>query len=125
MRPEIETLKSIVDYCRAISDDVSFFGNDVETYLENSRYQRSVTFSLFQIGEKTKNLRKNFGSRYDTDYWKKIAGLRDVIGHGYDAIDHNITWKIVVIDVPELERVCERIISELERDSGNHISTFD
>jgi len=74
-----------------------------------------VTFSLFQIGEKMKNLRKNFGGRYDTIYWKKIAGLRDVIGHGYDSIDHEITWKVVVKDMPELKAICKNVIKELQQ----------
>ncbi|MBE6523589.1 MAG: DUF86 domain-containing protein [Thermoplasmata archaeon] len=87
----------------------------MEHYLDDSRYQRSVTFSLFQIGEKMKNLRKNFGGRYDTIYWKKIAGLRDVIGHGYDSIDHEITWKVVVKDMPELKAICKNVIKELQQ----------
>ena len=74
-----------------------------------------MTFSLFQIGEKMKNLRKNFGGRYDTIYWKKIAGLRDVIGHGYDSIDHEITWKVVVKDMPELKAICKNVIKELQQ----------
>lgn len=115
MKPEIETLHSIVEYCEAIQDDRQFFGDDKEHYLDDKRYQRSVTFSLFQIGEKTKNLRKNFGSRYDTIYWKKIAGLRDVIGHGYDSVDHELTWKVVVREVPELESICREIIEELQQ----------
>lgn len=62
-----------------------------------------------------KNLRKNFGGRYDTIYWKKIAGLRDVIGHGYDSIDHEITWKVVVKDMPELKAICKNVIKELQQ----------
>lgn len=118
MKTEIETLQSIIGYCEAIQDDRRFFGDDRDHFLDDERYQRSVTFSLFQIGEKTKNLRKNFGSRYDTVYWKKIAGLRDVIGHGYDSIDHELMWKVVVREVPELESICKGIIEELEQSPG-------
>lgn len=47
MKPEIETLQSIIRYCEAIQDDRRFFGDDKDYYLDDERYQRSVTFSLF------------------------------------------------------------------------------
>ena len=65
------------------------------------------------------------GDRYDDTNWKKIAGLRDVIGHGYDSIDHNITWKVVINDVPKLRRKCEDIISELGSASADDSTSVD
>lgn len=105
MRLESEYLDTILDYCMKIQSDVEFFG-DSEAFLEDERYQRAVTFCLLQIGEVVKHLRASFGDRYSNRYWKKIAGLRDVICHGYESVDQTIIWAVVEKDIPELVEKC-------------------
>ena len=114
MKLEVQILQDIVDYCEEIESDLEYFGDDVEAFVDNKRFQRSVEFCLFQIGEKVKSLRSKFGSRYMTDYWKKIAGMRDVIGHGYDSFDHESVWPIVKNGIPELRDICRGVIEDLD-----------
>ncbi len=57
-------------------------------------------------------LRSNYGERYQTIYWKRIAGMRDVIGHGYDSFDHESIWPMLIEPIPESESICKDILSK-------------
>ncbi|MCQ2085284.1 MAG: DUF86 domain-containing protein [archaeon] len=113
MKLEAEYLDTILDYCGKIQSDIEFFG-DSEEFLENERYQRAVTFCLLQIGEVVKHLRDSFGNRYSDKYWKKIAGLRDVVCHGYESVDQAIIWTVIEKDIPELVEKCKAIKGDSE-----------
>ena len=70
---EVEVLWRIVRYCDRVSDDVLFFGDDEDIFVSDDRYQRSVAFCIFQIGDNVKTLRKKFPEKYGSKYW---GGLR-------------------------------------------------
>ena len=116
MKSESNILLDIVEYCDEIESDILFYGSDIDSFLEEKRFQRSSEFCLFQIGDKVKSLRSNYGEKYQTAYWKKIAGMRDVIGHGYDSFDHEAIWPILIESIPELKSICEDILSKLNVD---------
>lgn len=119
--PELERefLKVIVEYCGEIQGDIEYFGGDEEDFLSDRRYQRSVCMSIFQIGENVKSLRKSFADRYDTRYWKRIAGMRDVIGHSYnDGFDMNRAWDIASSMIGELYDICIGRLVEIEIELG-------
>jgi|GEM_PF-4344761 len=56
----------IIGYCDEILNDISYYGNDIETFYEETRFQRSCSFCLFQIGECTKNLSESIKEQYPT-----------------------------------------------------------
>jgi uncharacterized protein with HEPN domain len=43
-----------------------------------------------------------------------IAGMRDRVSHGYDAIDYATLWDTVQDDVPGLLATVERMLAEME-----------
>jgi uncharacterized protein with HEPN domain len=49
-------------------------------------------------------------SRYPSIPWKAIVGMRNRLIHGYDAIDLDVLWDTVQIDLPELVEELERIL---------------
>jgi len=65
------------------------------------------------IGEAVKALPEDLKGRYDVE-WRKIAGLRDVIIHGYFGIDPEIIWDVVKRKIPELKVVVEAMLAEME-----------
>ena len=46
--------------------------------------------------------------------WHQIIGMRNVLVHGYFAIDVDIVWQSVVHDVPALKPAIERLLASLE-----------
>jgi uncharacterized protein with HEPN domain len=60
----------------------------------------AVARNLELIGEATKRVPEELRRRYEDVPWRKMAGLRDVIVHGYFGIDVRLLWDIVQRDVP-------------------------
>jgi uncharacterized protein with HEPN domain len=43
--------------------------------------------------------------------WRRIAGLRDVLAHGYFALEPEMLWSVVMKNVPELAGKLPAIIT--------------
>jgi uncharacterized protein with HEPN domain len=43
-----------------------------------------------------------------------MAGMRDRIIHGYDVVDLQIVWAVVISDIPHLKPKIEQVIKDLE-----------
>lgn len=66
------------------------------------------------LGEAVKRLPAELTGRYPIVDWRGIAGKRDHVSHGYDAVDYDLLWQAVETHVPQLLGVVERMIEELE-----------
>jgi uncharacterized protein with HEPN domain len=54
------------------------------------------------LGEAAKNVPDDFRSQYPNVQWRKIAGLRDVLAHGYFGLDKTILQDVIENKIPEL-----------------------
>jgi uncharacterized protein with HEPN domain len=70
------------------------------------------------LGEAVKRLPPELCQRYPAVEWKLIAGMRDRVSHGYDAIDYQTLWDTVQEDVPPLLATVERMLNDLEHTPG-------
>ena len=44
MKLEVQILQDIVDYCNKIASNLEYFEDNVEAFVDNKRFQRSVKF---------------------------------------------------------------------------------
>jgi uncharacterized protein with HEPN domain len=70
------------------------------------------------LGEAVKRLPAELRDRYPAVPWKLVAGMRDRVSHGYDAIDHQTLWDAVQQDGPTLLVTVEQMLKEIEATPG-------
>jgi len=93
----------LLDIIRAARLAVDFKkGLDKEDFLQDLKTQSAVLHQLLVMGEAVKRLSREFREQHPHIPWKLMAGMRDVLIHGYDIVDLNEVWKTVEVDVPQL-----------------------
>lgn len=60
------------------------------------------------IGEAVKRLSPEFRTHYSEIEWRRVAGMRDKLIHGYAGIEPEIVWVIVERHLPPLRKLLER-----------------
>jgi uncharacterized protein with HEPN domain len=63
------------------------------------------------VGEAANRLSIEDQSRYPSIPWREIVGMRNRLVHGYDAIDLDVLWDTVQVDLPQLIKELERALS--------------
>ena len=71
----------------------------------------ALTRLLEVIGEAAGRVSREEQQRYPTIPWPQIVSLRNRLIHGYDSVDLDILWQIVIRDLPPLVSELERILT--------------
>jgi uncharacterized protein with HEPN domain len=69
------------------------------------------------ISEASRHLSDDLKARQTGIPWSKVAGIGNVLRHGYDQVAPDVLWKLAQDDLPLLEKVCrEELIAALARE---------
>ncbi|MEW6069405.1 MAG: DUF86 domain-containing protein [Candidatus Thermoplasmatota archaeon] len=112
MRNYHEYLKHIRDECEYLVEKVRELSR--EKFVKDETLKRAFVRSLEIIGEATKKIPDEFKQKYPDVNWKEMAGMRDVLIHGYFGVNYNIVWDIVVNHIPLLLNKMKEIIKSRE-----------
>ena len=107
------------DFVQDILDSINDVGNfiegmDFEEFIKDKKTVYSVVRAIEIIGEATKNVPEQIRTKYPDVPWKKMAGMRDRLVHGYFGVDHEILWETAKEDVPRLKNLILKVIKDLE-----------
>lgn len=105
-------LEDMLQAARKITGYVE--GIEFQALIADSMRLEAVLFNLQIIGEATKQIPDDMRAQYSAVEWRKIAGLRDIIAHGYFSIDARIIWDVIQNKLPELCSQVEKILEEPE-----------
>jgi uncharacterized protein with HEPN domain len=94
------TLLDIARASLAVGEFVEGFCK--ESFQHDFRTRSGVLYQLIIIGEAVKRLSTGFRAQHNEVPWSLIAGMRDHLIHGYDAVDCDEVWKTATTDVPSL-----------------------
>ena len=88
-------------------------GLDYETFRGDEPGKDAVMRRLEIIGEATKRLSEIFKAAHPDIPWRKMAGMRDMLIHAYDAVDSLEVWKVAMMSLPTLIEALETCSEEL------------
>jgi uncharacterized protein with HEPN domain len=89
----IEAGQRVVDFTRNLT---------YEDYIADDRTRLAVERSLTIIGEAAKRMSASLRAAHSNIPWSRIIGLRNVLMHEYDEIDHRRIFVVSTQLVPEL-----------------------
>jgi uncharacterized protein with HEPN domain len=78
----------------------SSIGRSFEPFCADELVVDDVARNLEVIGEAAKRVPEQLRGQYPDVQWRKMAGMRDVISHGYFGLDLQLVWDIVQREVP-------------------------
>jgi uncharacterized protein with HEPN domain len=92
------TLRQILEVC----DKALEFRNSMkwEEFRREWRKQMLGERLVEVLGEAVKRLPDELRNRHPHVPWKKIAGTRDYIAHGYDSVDYDVIWGVLMLKWP-------------------------
>jgi len=100
-------------------DNVEIYtaGLDFAHFASALQVQHAVLFNLQIIGEAANRLEGNFRAAHPAVPWSQMIGMRNVIVHGYFAVNLQIIWKTIIEELPRLKALLIPILVAI--DSGN------
>lgn len=78
-------------------------------FMVDSKTQDAVYRNFEIIGEAVKHLSEDLKARYTGVEWRKAAGMRDVLIHGYAVVEPILVWTAVSVDLPKFAAAIEDI----------------
>jgi uncharacterized protein with HEPN domain len=91
-------------------------GMSREQFFANELACHAVLWNLLVLGEAAKQVPETIRNGNAEIEWRKIAGFRDVLAHGYFGLDEDIIWDVVTNKIPALHKQIAQIVSASDRE---------
>ena len=96
------------DECKFLLD--AHHGLNYDDFVKDETLKRAFVRSLEIIGEASRNIPEEFRQDNPDIKWKDMAGMRNVLIHGYFGIDYKIVWDVITNHIPFLLKNINKII---------------
>ncbi len=87
--------------------------NDLASFLENRVLLRAAERIVEIIGESARHVSVKGKEATPDIPWHEIIGQRNILAHEYGQIDHELLYKTIVNDIPDLIRHLEKALPRI------------
>jgi uncharacterized protein with HEPN domain len=95
-----------------------YTGDDPERFRKSQLVQDAVVRNLQIMAESSQRLSDTIKATEPGIPWQDIAGFRNVLTHGYLALDTAVVWSVVEGDLPVLREAVARMARRNDRDAA-------
>jgi len=89
-------------------------GFSYDDFIDNDLIADAVIKNILVIGEATINIPVEIRNMNPQVEWRKMAGMRDMMIHGYFSINYRIVWDVVQNKIPILRQQVEELLKEFD-----------
>jgi len=108
---EAAALSDLITACCRITEYT--LGAGRAEFDRDRKLRSACCYEIAIIGEAVKRLSMATRDEHPEVRWKAIAGMRDHLIHGYDAVDIDELWKTATEDIPVLLEQVRKIQADL------------
>ena len=105
---DIISLRDMLDHAREVNEIAR--GKKRKDLDRDRKLNLALVRLLEVIGEAASRVSEAERIRHPDIPWSEIISLRNRLIHGYDSVDFDILWQIVIQDLPKLISELEKII---------------
>lgn len=106
-------IASLWDMTRAIREIQQFTAGFSEAeYLNSLMLKRCVERNFEILGEAARRVSGEFQAEHPEVDWRNTVGLRNIISHRYEKVDHQILWGVMQTVLPELLVTLDGLLPE-------------
>jgi uncharacterized protein with HEPN domain len=108
----------LLDHVRQATRLIEEFvtGRSLADYGADAMLHAAVERQFIIIGEALSRLEKlDTALAARITHYRQIIGFRNVLVHGYDAVDDQIVWKVIQNDLPALRQQAENLLAGYDK----------
>ncbi len=115
MKPSPAADRLLLDHMlECIARICEYAGQDRQAFFGSTLIQDAVARNLQTLAESSQRLSDASKAAEPTIAWRDIAGFRNVLVHGYLAINLDAVWRVVDQDLAPLAQALERMRNSLD-----------
>lgn len=107
-------LQDILEACEKVRQLLD--GIDRSAFSEDWKIRDAVLHNLEVIGEAVKRVPQEWKDKAPGVPWKRIAGFRDIVAHGYFSLEDAIVWDVARNETGPLAQETARLLRDLDGD---------
>ncbi len=109
---DARTRQTLLDFLDFAATGARLVARGRDTYEGDEMLRLSAEAILHRIGEAVNRLDGEFTASHPEVRWRAMKGMRDLVAHGYGAVDHGILWNALVHSLPRKAAHVRRILDE-------------
>ena len=92
-------------------------GRTFQDYLDHGWLRFATQRGIEIISEASRRIPADLKTKHTEIPWADLAGIGNILRHGYDSLDHAVIWGVVENDLPPLKAAAEAMLRETDNNT--------